>query len=157
MTDQLWRERAACRGLHPNLFHGERGDSQALRQAVAVCNGTDDKPGCPVKADCHNWIINTYTSDQDCYGIYAGLTPNQRTLIRRNRNIERVKQRHVEREVSIRPASPAPDAPAVVVSDVPADRPATSDPATWIDRYEAELLARLEAEQTGRNENTATR
>lgn len=149
MTSRNWREHAACRGLHPNLFHGERGDSHALQQAINVCLGnrdTGDKP-CPVLDNCLNWILDIQISD-DLYGIYAGTTPNQRVKLRRDRH--RPIERDIERVTPVGPAhAPAPATPAVAATTA-------LDPVAWVARYEAELLATLEREQTGK-ENTPAR
>ncbi len=81
MTED-WRLEAACRGIHPNFFHPEKGDQHTLRTALEICNGTPETEPCPVRNDCLNWILTKYSRDEDLYGIYGGLMPAQRHKLR---------------------------------------------------------------------------
>lgn len=152
-----WREHAACKGLHPNLFHADRGDSHSYKQALRVCDGDPDEniAPCPVRSDCLNWILTALNSDNDLHGIYGGTLPTQRAELRRNkqRHIER-EQRHIERENTPEPTP----APVVTSRPEPVPAPAVTpavDPVEWVARYRVELLSRMEREQAGK-EDTAT-
>lgn len=46
------------------------------RNAIALCNS------CPFQMDCAEWGIT-----KERYGVWGGLTPDERTMIRRKRNI----------------------------------------------------------------------
>lgn len=154
MTNHDWRLRATCRGLHPNTFHGERGDSRAYRNATKICNG-DPEEGtrpCPVLSDCLDWILTDYSGDNDSYGIYAGTTPNQRSMIRRGKMERPDIERDVERE---------PDPTPVTLRVMPAAEPVEPvvpyitkvlpiDPARWVSEYRNGLLDKLTREQTSR-------
>lgn len=96
--DRSWMERAACRGLHPNLFHPTGGDSQTQRAAMAICNGDQHSvmnrkkrrlelvgsPPCPVRDECFKYVMSL-TSTQDVGGVYAGLSHKARIVLRRKR------------------------------------------------------------------------
>lgn len=159
MTDPNWRLRAACRGLHPNLFHGERGDSHAYRHAISICNGdpVENIPPCPVLSDCLTWILEEYSGDNDAYGIYAGTTPNQRSMIRRGKMIRPDIERDIEREHTPESETPATESETVVVAaTITAAAPVTVrvprsaiDPARWVSEYRNGLLDRMTREQIG--------
>lgn len=99
--DRTWMTRAACRGLHPNLFHPTVSDMGTQKQALAVCNGEQRKvmnrktrsieligpPPCPVKEECFEYIMSM-TQTQDVGGVYAGMSHKTRRLLRRTRNAE---------------------------------------------------------------------
>ena len=148
MTDHSWRERAACRGLHPNLFHGERGDSHQYRNAISICNGDLERPPCPVKHDCLNWILAILNNDNDLHGIYGGLLPRERAELRREtgnirhrrqpgRPPKQTTQPDIERENLATPPSQTHER----------DIERETDAVAWLAGYESDLLARLESEQ----------
>ena len=56
---------AACRGLTP-LFFPDRGDTDGMNYARAVCND------CPVWSECLDWSM---TPDAPRDGVIAGFTP----------------------------------------------------------------------------------
>lgn len=140
MPDHTWREHAACKGLHPNLFHADRGDSHSYKQALRVCDGDPDEniAPCPVRSDCLNWILTALNSDNDLHGIYGGTLPTQRAELRRNKN---------------QPTKtiPAAHAPQRDTWENPVPPPAAHDvdPVEWVARYRVELLNRMEREQIG--------
>jgi WhiB family redox-sensing transcriptional regulator len=64
-----WAEAAACRGSDLNLFFS---DAEAkVQQAKRIC------AGCPVRAECLDEGLRA--EDSSRYGIYGGLTPDERT------------------------------------------------------------------------------
>ena len=71
--DQTWRLRANCRGLDPDLFHPEQGES--ADQAKAVCRG------CVVRSECLDYAI----ANSERSGIWGGCGEKERRAIRRAR------------------------------------------------------------------------
>jgi WhiB family redox-sensing transcriptional regulator len=61
-----WMYHAACRGMDVSLFMPERGDVDAVEQAIKTCNI------CPVRAKCLEY------GRHQRYGIWGGLTGNER-------------------------------------------------------------------------------
>lgn len=72
--DPDWQTRAACRTADLDMFHPEPG--QPANRAKAVC------ARCPVLGDCREYALSLPLSS-DRHGIYGGLTPDERQLIRR--------------------------------------------------------------------------
>lgn len=75
---QDWTERAACRGLDPELFYPIGTAGPALEQvatAKAVC------AECPVRAEC----LDLAMSAGEAHGIWGGTTPEERRFLRWNR------------------------------------------------------------------------
>lgn len=76
MTD--WRTEAACAPFDPELFfplsYGNSHFAAQIRDAKWVC------ANCPVLAACRAYILNEEggRGRESRYGIYAGLTPNER-------------------------------------------------------------------------------
>lgn len=71
-----WRRQAACRDADPELFFPVGSAGPALAQAAeakAVC------ARCPVREACLNFALST---GQD-YGIWGGLTEDERRNLRR--------------------------------------------------------------------------
>ncbi|MGH8992981.1 MAG: WhiB family transcriptional regulator [Acidimicrobiia bacterium] len=68
-----WRERAACRGLDPELFFPVPGGSAGT--AVAVC------AGCPVRVECLAYALHA----AEKFGVWGGQPEARRTVIRRKR------------------------------------------------------------------------
>jgi WhiB family redox-sensing transcriptional regulator len=71
---EAWRDEALCRQVDPELFFPDTGGS--VREAKRVC------AGCPVRKQCLDWAI---AHDQR-YGVWGGLTVNERTRLRRQRD-----------------------------------------------------------------------
>lgn len=69
-----WMKEANCRGLDPDLFFPERGES--IEPAVAVCRE------CLVGAECLKYAIDLGYNEP---GIYAGTSLNERRRIMRRR------------------------------------------------------------------------
>jgi WhiB family redox-sensing transcriptional regulator len=68
-----WLARAACRGMDPELFFPDRGES--TEQAKAVC------AACPVRAECLDHAL----TNVERFGIWGGLSERERRAIRRAR------------------------------------------------------------------------
>lgn len=64
MTATAWLEQAACRGLDPELFYPDRGQSTAAPMAVCAA--------CPVADNC------AQTSSYEKFGIWSGTSERQR-------------------------------------------------------------------------------
>ncbi|MEM7323501.1 MAG: WhiB family transcriptional regulator [Actinomycetota bacterium] len=67
-----WYVDGACRGLDPDLFFPERGESTA--DAKAVC------AGCVVRAECLEWALAT----RERFGIWGGTSERERRRLRRS-------------------------------------------------------------------------
>ena len=70
-----WKDHAACRGMPIDLFvHrlGERQIVKRIKEAKAVC------AGCLVRPECLDEALQYTAQDQDCAGIWGGLTLNER-------------------------------------------------------------------------------
>lgn len=65
-----WRQRAACRGLDPNLFVTERGEPTA--EAKAVCRSCPSLHECAVAGIC----------DPQLRGVWGGLSERERRQAR---------------------------------------------------------------------------
>lgn len=72
-----WRERAACRNTHPDLFFPEKGDNGS-RTLFARRLCTD----CPVKQDCLDYAI----TEAIFHGIWGGMSVDERNQERARRN-----------------------------------------------------------------------
>ena len=70
-----WRNLAACRGLNPDLFFAERGDTLTVRNARAVC------ATCPVAAECLEYAI----ANDETVGMWGGLCGDELIRERRRR------------------------------------------------------------------------
>ncbi|MDF1594847.1 MAG: WhiB family transcriptional regulator [Acidimicrobiia bacterium] len=69
-----WRELAACAGREDDLFFPvNEAEKSFVNAAKAVC------AGCPVKADCLAYAIETGQTE----GIWGGLTSMERRMERR--------------------------------------------------------------------------
>jgi WhiB family redox-sensing transcriptional regulator len=68
-----WMQHAACRGMNPSLFMPERGDTDAIREALATCQT------CPVRTECLEYGL------EERYGVWGGLSENARRKLRTER------------------------------------------------------------------------
>jgi WhiB family redox-sensing transcriptional regulator len=71
-----WRDQAACRSEHPDLFFPVGATGPARRQlakARSICHH------CPVMADCLTWAVHT----RQRYGVWGGLSEDERDDLRR--------------------------------------------------------------------------
>lgn len=71
MTAAEWADRAACRGVDPEIFFPCSGEVND--KAVAICGG------CPVRVECAEFAL----ADLDIVGIWGGLSHKERLRIRR--------------------------------------------------------------------------
>jgi WhiB family transcriptional regulator, redox-sensing transcriptional regulator len=70
----VWRQRAACRGVDPDIFYPV-SDEEA-DDAKAIC------ALCPVEQACLEWALSNRESD----GVWGGATERERRrMIRRRR------------------------------------------------------------------------
>ena len=74
-----WRDMAACAGLDPELWMpgddaGEEQIANAYAEARRVC------ARCPVRVTCLR-IVMAQESPSARYGMWAGLTPGERTTL----------------------------------------------------------------------------
>jgi WhiB family transcriptional regulator, redox-sensing transcriptional regulator len=65
-----WMALAACRGVDPELFYTERGES--TREAKAVC------AGCPVREECLLYAV----ANVERYGVWGGRSERERRRMR---------------------------------------------------------------------------
>jgi WhiB family transcriptional regulator, redox-sensing transcriptional regulator len=75
-ADLTWKDQAACRDLHPDLFFpiGTTGEAvEHIQDAKAVC------AECPVAQACLYFALETHQE----YGIWGGTTEDERRAIRR--------------------------------------------------------------------------
>jgi WhiB family transcriptional regulator, redox-sensing transcriptional regulator len=85
-TTEVWRTKAACASVAPDLFFpaGETGDAlEQAEAAKAIC------AGCPVRSECLEFAIAT----RQQYGIWGGTTEVERRSIRRRRQEAARRQR----------------------------------------------------------------
>lgn len=72
-TDDTWRAKANCRGVAPDLFFPERGESTT--DARRVC------AGCVVREECLDYAL----TDSGTVGIWGGKSERERRRMRRAR------------------------------------------------------------------------
>ena len=73
--DLEWRERAACTGKQELFFNDNKGT--LVREAKAICGM------CPVQSQCL-----AHAMKHQEYGIWGGLTANERRVARRMKRRE---------------------------------------------------------------------
>ena len=77
----LWMEDAACGQIGPDLFFNPDSIKTHFTEARLICQR------CPVTAACIQWGLQV---DRDGggyrYGVYGGLTPDQRAALDRQAN-----------------------------------------------------------------------
>ena len=67
-----WRDRAACKGTDLNRFFPVKGED--VETAKAICQT------CPVRSECLNYALDHTIQ----FGIWGGMSENQRRRMRRN-------------------------------------------------------------------------
>ena len=75
-----WQELANCRGLDPDLFYPNRGDS--TQDAKRVCRE------CVVTQECLEYALQ----NREKLGIWGGMSERERREVRRERAMLRVPQ-----------------------------------------------------------------
>lgn len=70
-----WMDQAECKGMDPDIFHPDRGESKAA--AIAICNT------CPVKEQC---LEHAVVNHED--GVWGGTGYRERQRIRGQRRRE---------------------------------------------------------------------
>ena len=84
LGEDFWKEDAACVGTSdPDLFFPRRGES--VNAARTICSS------CPVREDCLETALSVGPADD--WGIWGGMTLNQRQEIRRQRKRSRREAR----------------------------------------------------------------
>ena len=68
-----WRDRAACRGLDPNIFFPAEGDYVGVERAKHICSP------CPVAWECLSYAVETNQTE----GVWGGTSRGQRRRLRR--------------------------------------------------------------------------
>jgi len=81
---QEWRDKAACRGLDPEIFFPERGDSLTLASARAVCRD------CDVQVECLEYALDY----GERMGVWGGTSERDRQKIRKRRAAEAYRERN---------------------------------------------------------------
>lgn len=72
-TPPVWRQRAACRGVDPDIFYPVSDDE--AEEARAICRS------CPVTESCLEWALAHRERD----GVWGGATERERRRIIRQR------------------------------------------------------------------------
>ena len=77
-----WQEEGSCREHDPEIFfldYNLRGKAKRQKEqtAISICEG------CPVKMQCLDHALNT----PEIYGVWGGMTEEQRHVIMRKRGI----------------------------------------------------------------------
>jgi WhiB family redox-sensing transcriptional regulator len=67
----VWQDEAACRGMDPEMFYTERGES--TRDPKATC------AVCPVTAECLQFALD----NREKFGVWGGLSERERRRLRR--------------------------------------------------------------------------
>ncbi len=69
----VWRQKAACRGVDPDIFYPV--SEEAAEEARAICRS------CPVLETCLEWALSSRERD----GVWGGATERERRRIIRQR------------------------------------------------------------------------
>jgi WhiB family redox-sensing transcriptional regulator len=73
LTNQTWRQHAACRGVEPDIFYP--ASEEEAEVAKAVCGV------CPVRQPCLEYALSSRERD----GVWGGATEKERRRILRQR------------------------------------------------------------------------
>lgn len=77
VAEEVWTQRAACRGMDPDLFHPDRGDGGGEDSTAAVAKSVC--AACPVSEQCLEYALRTRQN----HGIWGGKSERERRKIRR--------------------------------------------------------------------------
>jgi WhiB family redox-sensing transcriptional regulator len=80
-----WQEFAACRTVDPELFHPDSGRHDMAARAKQVCKR------CPVLDACHAHALGDDGCRPERYGVWGGMTEDQRATVFRRRARARTK------------------------------------------------------------------
>jgi WhiB family redox-sensing transcriptional regulator len=69
-----WRQHGACRGIDPDLFYPERGES--LEAAKQIC------AACPVRGECLDFALDL----NEKFGVWGGKSERERRKLRRRQH-----------------------------------------------------------------------
>lgn len=70
LIEDTWTRDALCAQTDPELFYPDKGES--VRPAKSVCKR------CPVRTECLQHALDR----NEYFGIWGGLSPNERTALR---------------------------------------------------------------------------
>jgi WhiB family redox-sensing transcriptional regulator len=73
LTNQTWRQLAACRGVEPDVFYPTSEDEADAAKAVCAV--------CPVRQPCLEYALASRERD----GVWGGATEKERRRILRQR------------------------------------------------------------------------
>jgi WhiB family redox-sensing transcriptional regulator len=76
--DRSFMNRAACKGMDPEMFMPVRGENLKIRAAKVICKQ------CPVQSECAEYGLQL-AMIYDTHGIFGGLTRSERETILRER------------------------------------------------------------------------
>lgn len=76
MKTEYWRDRAACKDLPTEWFFPEIGGEKYFVKGKEVCKI------CAVRTPCLE-LAKDFINSGDRYGLFGGLTPNDRKMARR--------------------------------------------------------------------------
>ena len=87
-------EDAACKGEPTETFFPIRGDMEGVRRALEFCNGTEERPPCPVRDECLRYSIRE--------GIHCGVFGGETDRGRRKWRKQRRKELNLPRQTPLR-------------------------------------------------------
>jgi len=70
-----WKD-ANCRGMNPNVFFPDLGDTEGAERAKAICRG------CPVKRECLEYALSWHPPVE---GVWGGTSEMDRQLTANSR------------------------------------------------------------------------
>ena len=73
LTNQTWRQHAACRGVEPDIFYPASDEEVEVAKAVCAV--------CPVRQPCLEYALSSRERD----GVWGGATEKERRRILRQR------------------------------------------------------------------------
>jgi WhiB family redox-sensing transcriptional regulator len=73
LTNQTWRQHAACRGVEPDIFYPASDEEAEVAKAVCAV--------CPVRQPCLEYALSSRERD----GVWGGATEKERRRILRQR------------------------------------------------------------------------
>ena len=73
LTNQTWRQHAACRGVEPDIFYPATDEEAEVAKAVCAV--------CPVRQPCLEYALSSRERD----GVWGGATEKERRRILRQR------------------------------------------------------------------------